>query len=515
MHDHPIPTGAAPVQPWAQRVVTMLVDPEPTTLVALTNSGDPTMLVSGKVNEGLLTYDFDLTPRPQLALEWTNDPGSLTLQFRLRPDVAWHDGRPFTSTDVAASIRLLKQLHPRGRSTFANVTEVETPDPLTAVIRLARPAPALIHALAGAESPMLPAHRYEGASPAESPNETSPIGTGPYVFREWVKGSHITLVRNPSYWGAPRPQIDELSLRFIRDPAARLHAIESGAIDIAPQTPVPVAELSRLSQLPGLVFETRGYEYTNQIVRLEFNLDHPILGQYPVRRAIAHTIDRYDLVANAWAGYAKIALGPISPDLKAYGREQPVVPELDHGQAEQWLDAAGWRRDARGLRFPIELDFVPAGDGYQRTAEGVAKALAEIGIAANVRMQDFASYVKRLYTDRVFALAITRSNNMFDPSVGVQRIYWSRNFRKGVPFSNGSHYASPIADKLLEQAATEVDPVKRKNLYLAFQNCVVTELPDVSLVAPAQITIANRRVTDYTTSAEGPNANFAELKISS
>ena len=129
-------------------------------------------------------------------------------------------------------------------------------------------------------------------------------------------------------------------------------------------------------------------------------------------------------------------------------------------------------------------------------------------------MQDFASYVKRLYTDRDFALAITRSNNMFDPSVGVQRIYWSRNFRKGVPFSNGSHYASPIADKLLEQAATEVDPVKRKTLYLAFQNCVVAELPDVSLVAPAQITIANRRVTDYTTSADGPNANFAELKIS-
>jgi peptide/nickel transport system substrate-binding protein len=513
MTDDSLSTVGAPRRP--QRIVTMLVDPEPTTLVALTNSADPTMMISGKINEGLLTYDFDLTPRPQLAVEWAADPGNLALHFRLRPNVYWHDGRPFRSADVAASIMLLKQLHPRGRSTFANVIEVQTPDPLTAVIRLARPAPALIYALAGAESPMLPAHRYEGVPPAESPNENTPIGTGPYVFREWVRGSHIALARNPSYWDSPRPQIDELSLRFIRDPVARVHAIETGAIDIAPQTPVPVVELNRLSQLPQLSFETRGYEYTNQIVRLEFNLDHPIFGRYEVRRAIAHTIDRYDLVARAWDGYAKIALGPISPDLKPYGSEQPAVPVLDHGEAERWLDAAGWPRGAHGKRFSILLDFVPAGDGYQRTAERIAEALAEIGIGATIRMQDFPSYVRRLYTDRDFGLAIVRSNNMFDPSVGVQRIYWSRNFRKGVPFSNGSHYASPIADNLLEQAAVEVDPVKRKDLYVALQKRIVADLPDIGLVAPAQITIASRRVKDHTNSAEGPNANFAELKISS
>jgi peptide/nickel transport system substrate-binding protein len=495
------------------RVVSMLVDPEPTTLVALTNSADPTMLVSGKINEGLLSYDFDLNPTPQLAVSWLPDPSGLAITFQLRANVNWHDGRPFSSKDVAFSLMMLKQFHPRGRSTFANLLEVETPDPLTAIVRLSRPAPALIHALAGAESPMLPSHRYENRDPLSSVNETAPIGTGPYIFREWVKGSHVALDRNPSYWNNPLPRIDGLLIRFIGKAAERVAAIENGSIDIAPATPVPVADLKRLSQAQDLSFETNGYGYTNQIVRLEFNLDHPIFGKYAVRRAIAHAIDRANLVATAWDGYGKVALGPISPDLKPYGTEPLLVPEMDHGEADRWLDAAGFPRNSDGSRFSIDLDFVPAGDGYQRTAEGVAGALGEIGIIVSVRMQNFAAYVRRLYTDRDFAFAITRSNNMFDPSVGVQRIYWSRNFRKGVPFSNGSHYASNEADALLEKAAVESDLAKRRDMFLAFQNLVINDLPDISLLAPTQITIVNRRIRNHTISADGPNANFAEIAI--
>jgi peptide/nickel transport system substrate-binding protein len=245
------------------------------------------------------------------------DPSGLAITFQLRPNVRWHDGLPFTSSDVAFSLMTLKQVHPRGRSTFANVSEVQTPDPLTAIVRLSRPAPALIYALAGAESPMLPGHRYENRDPLSSVNETAPIGTGPYIFREWVKGSHVALDRNPSYWSNPLPRVGGLLMRFIGKAAERVAAIENGSIDIAPGTPVPVADLKRLSRAQDLLFEkrlsraqdllfeTNGYEYTNQIVRLEFNLDHPILGKYEVRRAIAHAIDRANLVAMAWDGTAR------------------------------------------------------------------------------------------------------------------------------------------------------------------------------------------------------------------
>ena len=167
--------------------LTVLVEPEPPTLVALTNCGDPSMLVSAKITEGLLAYDFDLNPRPQLATAWQVSVDQREFTFSLRRGVRWHDGAPFTSRDVASSIALLREVHGRGRSTFANVAEVRTPDPHTAVIVLSRPAPFLLYAMAASESPITPAHLYDGGSAGANPNGGAPIGTGPFVFREWIR----------------------------------------------------------------------------------------------------------------------------------------------------------------------------------------------------------------------------------------------------------------------------------------------------------------------------------------
>lgn len=126
--------------------LTILVDPEPATLVAFTNAGDPTMLVSAKVTEGLLAYDFDLTSPAQLAIAWSVNPQCTEFSFQLRQGVRWHDGTPFTSRDVASSIALLRELHGRGRATFTNLTEVRIPDTYTAIIALSKPSPYLLYA---------------------------------------------------------------------------------------------------------------------------------------------------------------------------------------------------------------------------------------------------------------------------------------------------------------------------------------------------------------------------------
>ena len=148
------------------RSLTMLLEPEPPTLVALTNCGDPSMFVSAKVTEGLLAYDFNLTPRPQLATAWSATPDSKEFTFHLRHGVRWHDGAPFTSRDVASAIALLRDVHGRGGTTFANVVGVRTPDPHTAVIALSQPAPFLLYAGAASldaphpgEPPPLPRQR--------------------------------------------------------------------------------------------------------------------------------------------------------------------------------------------------------------------------------------------------------------------------------------------------------------------------------------------------------------------
>jgi hypothetical protein len=162
-----VPTRAGQEDPPSARkrggTLAMLVEPEPTTLVTVTNSADPSMLVSAKVTEGLLAYGFGLDPRPQLATHWSVSGDGLQLTFRLREGVRWHDGTAFTANDVAYSIGLLKEFHPRGRTTFANVIAVRTPDPNTAIIELSRPTPFLLHALAACESPIVPRHVYIGS----------------------------------------------------------------------------------------------------------------------------------------------------------------------------------------------------------------------------------------------------------------------------------------------------------------------------------------------------------------
>ncbi|MEK6346268.1 MAG: ABC transporter substrate-binding protein, partial [Burkholderia sp.] len=213
--------AVAPGTPRRGGRVTLLVNPEPNALVAFATTAGAEEKIAPKVTEGLLAYDFDVKPKPQLATAWSVSADGLQYRFELRRNVRWHDGQPFTSRDVAASIELLRQYHARGRATFANVTAVRTPDPHTAVLELSKPAPYLLYALAASESPILPAHRYTGGNPLENPNNIAPIGTGPYRFVRWDRGSSVTFVRNPDYWDAPKPYLDELVVRFIGDPAAR------------------------------------------------------------------------------------------------------------------------------------------------------------------------------------------------------------------------------------------------------------------------------------------------------
>ena len=102
-------------------------------------------------------------------------------------------------------------------------------------------------------------------------------------------------------------------------------------------------------------------------------------------------------------------------------------------------------------------------------------------------------------------------SNLFDPTVGVQRLYWSKNFRPGVPFSNGAHYSNPKVDALLEAAAVEMDPKTRYQQFLDFQNIVVDDVPDIGIVTQPDLTLFDRKVAGHTVGAEGVAGNLANV----
>lgn len=217
--------------------IVVLATSEPPTVTGIAHTGVTDF--TGKATEGLLTFDFDLNPLPQLAISWEQSADGLFYTFGLRPGMKWHDGQPFTSADVAYSIGAIKEGHPRGRVTFAGVTDIETPDELTVVLKLSRPAPYLLTALGASETPIVPKHLYDGTKAAENPVNNAPIGTGPWLFKEWVRGSHIRFDRNPEYWDAPKPYADSLIFRFIPDASAR--------------APIPPPDFGRVRRLEGTI----------------------------------------------------------------------------------------------------------------------------------------------------------------------------------------------------------------------------------------------------------------------
>jgi peptide/nickel transport system substrate-binding protein len=165
------------------------------------------------------------------------------------------------------------------------------------------------------------------------------------------------------------------------------------------------------------------------------------------------------------------------------------------------------------VRFRVPLDYNPIGADGARLADYLRTTLARVGIAVAVRSQDASAFIKRVYTDRDFAFTTNGASNLFDPTVGVQRLYWSKNFIKGVPFSNGTHYRNPKVDELLEAAAVENDPARRVELFKAFQQIVAREVPDLNLYQPEFITIANQRVHDHSLTADGVESNLADVYL--
>jgi peptide/nickel transport system substrate-binding protein len=501
---------AADAKPVQGGTLNFVYYPEPNQIVGINTSAGGPATIGPKLFEGLLSYGYDLTPRPQLATSWDISPDGLTYTFKLRPGVKFSDGHPLTSEDVAFSILSLKEAHPRGRVTYANVANIDTSDPLVVVIKLSKPSAPLISALAATESPIVPKHIFSTFKPSDDPSIEQIIGSGPFVLKEWVKGSHVLVERNPLYWDAPKPYLDRIVFRFIEDSGARSAAFETGEADIGPNA-VALGDLARFKALGKFVVDTTVFGYSGPLNQLLVNLENPILQDVRVRQAIAHAINLEAINKIVFFGYGQVSPTPISiAETKWY--DPDIGPaKFDTGLADKLLDEAGHKRGDGGVRFKLRLTNNPYNP--PEYLDFLRPALAKVGIDIDLQRFDFATYVKTIYTDRTWDLAVEDCGNIFDPSAGAQRLYWSKNIKLGLPFSNGAHYANPKVDELLEAAAVETDEKKRRDLFFQFQEIIAQELPVINLIAPPTIIVAKKSVQNYAPGAEGLSGTFADAWI--
>ncbi len=481
----------------------MIAQPEPPSLAPYLSTSGPIGLVAPKVYNGLLDYDLDLNPIGELAESFNVSDDGLTVTFNLREGVTWHDGEPFTSADVQFTImEVLKQFHPRGPNSFREVSSIDTPDDLTAVFNLDRPAPYMMRAFSSYESPIVPKHLLEGKDVREAELANNPVGTGPFKFVEWKKGQYIRLDKNPDYWREGYPLLDRIVARIIPDASTRTAAMESGEVHYGAFGAIPNVDVVRLRELDDIGVTTDGYAMINPMALIELDVTEAPFDNKALRQAISLVIDRQFLIDNIWFGYGKPATGAMSSNFEPLGLYTatpgyPSEPDIDAANA--LLDDAGLKPDVDGVRASAVIDLIPYGEDWRRAGEYLKQAMSAIGVDLELRYEDVPTWLKRVYADYDFEINVNYFYQLPDPVIGVQRHYGTDQIRPGTPFVNSTRFSNEKLDELLAAGAVEPDATKRSDIYAEISAILGEELPVVNLFEMEFLTVYNEKLKDHTT----------------
>lgn len=491
-------------------------DSEPRLLNPAIVASNGVFFVASKVIEPLAEATFEPGGlRPLLATGWEGSDDGLSITFTLREGVTWHDGEPFTSADVAFSaMEVWKPLQNVGRGVFANLEAVETPDPHTAVFRFSSPTPLQLIANAlPVVSSVLPRHLYEGTDIAENPVNAAPVGTGPFVWGEYRPGEYYLLRRNPDYWNAGEPHIDELVFRVLPDRAAAASSLEAGEIQLAAFSAVPLVDLERIGQVDGLEVITEGYEALTYQLIVEINHRNEYLQDLRVRQAIAHAIDKDFVLDTIFLGYAAEATGPVPKNAPAFYTGDVTTYEYDVEKANALLDEAGYPRGADGVRFRLDLLPAPYFNETRQFGDYLRQALAAIGIDATIVANDSAAHQRAVYTDHAFDLAIAPTVFRGDPAISTTVLVRS-GLPAGVPFSNQGGYANPELDAVIDEALVTLDPDARVELYNEFQRLVTEDLPFINVADWSFTSVASDRLRNIANNPRWAVSNWSDLELS-
>ncbi len=511
-----LPLNAADIKKGG--TLTYTFQPEPPALSTIATTAVPVAIASTKIFESLLEYTGkELKPEPGLAESWSVSPDGTTYTFKLRPGVLWQDGKPFTSADVKFSIeKIILPMHARGKTYFGQLDSIETPDPLTAVIKLKKPVPFFLKSFQPTEAPMFPEHLLANTDLSkfrQSDFMQHPVGTGPFELKEWKKGSYIIFERNPHYWKEGHPYLDRIVMRTIPDDNGRVVALQNGEVDLAPMNTIPASALATLEKNSNLVVSHEGAEGLGPVAGLIVNLDQKPLDNIKVREAISLALDRKKIIDVMFFGQGAPANSPIIKANPVFA--DPNLPDyqFDPAKAKALLDEAGFPVKSNGFRFSIDYASLPYGSSWDRLAEYVKLALGNVNVEVKLQNQDMGSWLKRVFHEWDYGLASTFMHDYADPSIVMGQEFASSAIQKGGTFNNAMSYRNPHLDELLSAAIVENDLEKRRKMYFEAEKIVHHDMPEIFIMDMYYTTIWNKRVHGLITNGISMYSNWDSVWV--
>ena len=405
------------------------------------------VIFSVNVYESLTRIGEDGTVQPGLATSWTVAEDSKAYTFKLPRGVVFDNGEKLTSATVKWSFDragAADSTNPTKRH-FGAIAAIETPDPETVVLRLKQPSSLFLSYMASGGAAIFDPKSADG-------NKSNPVGSGPYKFKQWVKGDRVVLEKSPTYRDQSKATIRQATFKFVPDAAAQVPALLAGDID-AFGTIGATETLDRFKSDPRfqvIIGSTEGE------VPLILNNNKKPFDDIRVRRAVNHAIERKSIIDGATSGYG-LPIGSHFPPHHPWYVDLTNRYPHDIAKAKELLKEAGYPNG-------LEINIKPPPFAYaRRSAEIVAAQLSEAGIRVKIEPVEWAQWLDVVYKQKNYDMTVVAHVSPWDQD----------NYTRGLDYYYG--YKSDAMDALMKAALVESDEAKRKGLYEQIQRKIADD----------------------------------------
>jgi peptide/nickel transport system substrate-binding protein len=429
--------AVSPAQAAKDTIVIGMQDEPPVLDPTLNAAAAIDTIFSGNVYESLTRIDEDGTVKPGLALSWSIGEDGRVLTFKLPKGIVFDNGEKLTAATVKGSFERAgdaKSTNPAKRH-LANLAAIDTPDDDTVVLRLKQPSSLFLSYMASGNLAV-----FEPKS-ADN-NKATPVGSGPYRFRQWVKGDRVVLEKSVSYRDAVKVRIRQATFKFVPDAAAQVPAILAGDIDAFPTIGATEA-LDRFrgdARFQVVVGSTEGE------VPLILNNSRKPFDDVRMRRAVNHAIERKAIIDGATSGYGTPIGSHFPPHHPGYVDLTGRYPH-DIAKAKELMKEAGYANGADVVIKPPPFAYA------RRSAEIVAAQLGEAGFRVKIEPVEWAQWLDVVYKQKNYDMTVVAHVSPWDQD----------NYTRGKDYYYG--YQNSAMDELMKKVLAESDEGKLKELY--------------------------------------------------
>lgn len=414
----------------------------------------------------------------------------LVWKIKLRDDVKWHDGKPFTAEDVKFTIELIlnKDFRSLGRSGYDLIRDMTVVSPTEITWRLERPSAPFMAIMSWTF--IVPKHLLDGQpDPNAGPFYSAPVGTGPFKFVERVPGNYLITDANPDYF-AQKAKVDRVIYRYIPDQTVLYTQFRTGEVDY---TSIPGISPDKFADAGKLPDRTVNLGARPQIETITLNVGKPQFAEKAVRQALYYGIDKKSLMEAVYYNTRPEALSYLPPESWAYN---PGLEKHEYSldKAKALLDEAGWKPGADGVREKngVRLEFVNATTSGNPSRELVQQVLIQswgaIGAKMTINNMPLAIVFGEYYQMSKFDSVLVGTNYMVGPDPDVSVKFASTAIpAQGGSGQNYAQFKNEALDAVLKEAAQIFDQAKRKELYFKAQEIMRDELPILPLYQSSSI----------------------------